>query len=635
MAFTKLFLATVALAIGAASADDGLKNIKHVVLFMQENRAFDHYFGTMAGIRGFQDPNVHISKNTGKSVFYQPVDHSTKPKPPSDSPDLLPWYINYQGGDWDERSQCMVAGSNDWRNNHAAWNEGEIDRWARNNTPYSVGYYKKSDLPVHFSLAENFVVGDSYYESVISSTKPNRVVWMSGSINTEGSAVGGDNKQLGGPVIDNNENPGCEKTDAGSAMSCNPLRWKTVPEYLQDAGITWQVYQNKDNFGDDPLVSFEKFQKAGKHHSELAQRGTAHIGLERFYEDAEKGTLPAVSFVVAPMQLSEHPPYTPNDGAWLQRKVANAVMHGKAWKNSALIISYDESGGWADHVMSPHASKDTPGEWMTDPYHEKFGLAPTGPGLRLPFYIVSPYTRNGGVFTEHCAHESQILFLEKWSKAHGKEWKTTQMNKWRREQLSDLVNAFDFSNPDYSVPDVPSVPKASKDPLTGDYNGADVCQRRFDKKVQPHVPYGKQSVSDALSVESGYKRVRGDITEGRYLSLENGDHAVQVSDGKLTAGAVSKDRKNTDQLFVVQWLGSEPKDNRFRITDYKQKHYITSDLSLSEDTDNAILFSISDVGNGNGHEVRDTKSGKYLVLNDGHISLSSDRKTFTIYSVTL
>lgn len=634
MAFPKVFLAAAAaLAIGAASADNGLKNIEHVVLFMQENRAFDHYFGTMAGVRGFQDPNAHVSKNTGKSVFHQPVDSSVKPHPPKDVDELLPWYLNYQGGDWTKRTQCMIAGDNDWRTNQAAWNKGEIDRWARNNTPYSIGYYRRDDLPIHFSLAENFIVGDSYYESVISSTDPNRAVWASGTINTEGSKVGGNNKKLGGPVLDNNESPGCDETDNGEPMSCRPLRWKTVPEYLQDAGITWQYYQDKDNFGDDPLVFFERFVKAASRKEEIAKRGTSHIGLDRFYHDAKEGKLPQVSFIVAPTQLSEHPPYTPNDGAWLQRKVAEAVMHGKNWNSTAIIYSYDETGGWADHVMSPHAPKDTPGEWITDPYNATLGLAPTGPGFRLPFYIVSPWTRNGGVFTEHSAHESQILFLEEWSKAHGKGWKSDEMNSWRREHLSNLVNAFDFSNPDYSTPNIPQVREPSRDVITGDYNGGDTCQERYDKHVQPKVPYGKQNVKDALRVESGHKRVRGDITEGRYLTIEQGENALEVNDGKLSVGQVDEKRKDTNKLFVVHWLGTEPNDNRFHISDYNKKHYLGSSGELTSDSKNAGVFSIIDRGNGDGHDIKE-KSGKYLSLGD-NVSLGDRSGAIHIYSVTL
>lgn len=97
---TKTALATAVL-VSAAQAGS-IKDIDHVVLFMQENRAFNHYFGTMAGIRGFADPNVQV--NDGTPVFYQNTGNlSTK------TTDLLPWYLNYLGGTWDEATQCMEA----------------------------------------------------------------------------------------------------------------------------------------------------------------------------------------------------------------------------------------------------------------------------------------------------------------------------------------------------------------------------------------------------------------------------------------------------------------------------------------------------------------------------------------------
>ena len=112
--------ATALLSVIAPSVavHDELKQIKHIVIFMQENRAFDHYFGTMAGVRGFQDPNVHISKHTGKDVFHQPVNSSMwdgdteQPAsyyPPKNVTELKPWHIPYQGGDYAERTQCMLS----------------------------------------------------------------------------------------------------------------------------------------------------------------------------------------------------------------------------------------------------------------------------------------------------------------------------------------------------------------------------------------------------------------------------------------------------------------------------------------------------------------------------------------------
>ncbi|WFD41109.1 phospholipase C [Malassezia japonica] len=638
LSFWSLVAAVVAngLSAPAVASEQGLKDIKHIVLFMQENRAFDHYFGTMEGVRGFQDPNVHISKNTGKDVFHQPVDqHMKSPKPPKDVTELLPWYLNYQGGEYYDKTQCMVAGTNDWRQNHEAWNKGEIDRWATANTPYSIGYYRRSDLPIHFGLAGNFTVADTYYESVIASTDPNRVSWFSGTINVGNSAVQGNARNLGGPVIDNNRDPRCLKADNGSEFSCRPLKWKTVPEYLQESGISFQVYQDFDNFGDNTLVEWKQYQEASAKKTDLAKHAVAFPGLAKFFKDAEQGNLPEVSYIVAPMQLSEHPPFTPNDGAWIQRKVAEAVMHGKNWDKTALIYSYDETGGWADHVMSPHPPKDSRGEWMIDPYNKSHGMVPTGPGFRLPFYIVSPWTRNGGVFTEHSSHESQILFLEEWSKAVGKPFHSKEINEWRRKHMSNLVKAFDFSHADTSMVQLEEIPKASQDAVTGAYNGATMCQLRHVGLVQPKVPYGKQNEEDALRVESGYKPTRGDLTEGRLLSFEANGYALAHGGHRLGASKAQDSHNGENQLFVIYWQGSAPKDNRFLIgTAGSNPRYLTSSLKFTSSPKKATEYSFVDQGNGQGYTITETHSQKQLsITKDGSVA-HANYATFTIYSVT-
>ena len=623
--------------------NEGLKKIKHIVLFMQENRAFDHYFGTMSAVRGFKDPNVHVSNNTGKSVFHQPVNSSMVKvsdgpdvdyKPPKDAKELLPWYLVHQGGDYKERAQCMLPGSNSWQANHAAWNDGNIDRWALNNTPYSLGYFKRDDIPVHFALAENFVVSDTYYEGQIASTDPNRVTWFSTTINANGSVVGG-HPEKGGTVLDNNRDPKCLKGKNGDLFSCRPLRWKTVPEYLSDAKIDWQLFQDFDNFGDNTLVEWRQYQLAAKNKTDLARRGVSFQGLNSFYEAAKNGTLPEVSYIVGPQYLSEHAPYTPNDGAWLQRKIAEAVMNGKNWNSTALMVSYDETGGWADHVMSPHAERGTPGEWIHDPYTPDGKLAPTGPGFRLPFYIISPYTRKGGVFTEVTSHESQTLFLEEWAKANGKPFTVDVMNKWRREQLSNLVNAFDFNSSDMSVPDIPKVDEPTKDAITGEFNGAWNCILKFKGDVQPKVPYEGLKEEKTLTQEKGIKSVRGNVTEGRWLSFSAQGHRLEHSNNSVSLTS-DKGDFSKKHLFVVHWQGKVPKDNAYKIsTSGKKPMYLTDSLKLSSKKEDGATFAIFDNGNGRGHSIKDAKSNKFLSVSKQNLTLASKPAMFKVVSVTL
>lgn len=137
-------------------------------------------------------------------------------------------------------------------------------------------------------------------------------------------------------------------------MSCYPLKWKTVYEFYEDAGVSWQVYQDVDNFDDNPLAWFQQFQNAPPS-SPLAQKGLSDLGLNAFYQAAANGTLPEVSFIVGPAELSEHPPNMPKDGAWLQQQIVNAVVNGPKYNSTVLMVSYDgmvsgefDSRPWTD-----------------------------------------------------------------------------------------------------------------------------------------------------------------------------------------------------------------------------------------------------------------------------------------------
>lgn len=278
-----------------------LKDIKHIVLFMQENRSFDHYFGTMAGVRGFADPNVQ--KNGNRTVFEQTL-RSTR----NGVSILKPWHINYLGEAWKGRTQCMSAGEKDWISMHIAYNNGLGDKWIAADGPYSLGYFKRDDIPTHFDIAEGWTVMDNSRQSVLGATNPNRIIWMSGSVNIPGSPTNLDGK--GGMIINNNASPGCE----APGINCFPFTWKTFPEYLEDAGISWQVWQDVDNYEDNMLMYFKQHQVAGKN-DPLRIHGGSFPGLDKFYAAAAAGTLPQVSYIIGTQEQSEHPPNMPIDGA--------------------------------------------------------------------------------------------------------------------------------------------------------------------------------------------------------------------------------------------------------------------------------------------------------------------------------
>ncbi|KAJ5901667.1 hypothetical protein N7495_002195 [Penicillium taxi] len=621
-----LRLGALLLGLGIAPANAGsLKDIHHVVIFMQENRAWDTYFGTMAGVRGFNDPNVQVNDDN-LPVWHQKVDPSMSNKTTS----LLPWYLGYQGGNSTDAIQCMAAGDNGYQDNQAALNGGLNNHWARNNTPWSWGYLKRSDVPIHFAIAEGWTSGDMYQESQITATNPNRVTLVSGSVNVPG---GPQNASQGGVYIDNNEVPGCDS----NGINCYPLKWKTIYEFYEEAGISWQLYQDTNNFDDNPLAWFQQFQKANSS-SPLAKKGMSYTGLDAFYEAAANGTLPEVSFIVGPAELSEHPPYQPKDGAWLQKKVVDAVTSSPKYASTLLMISYDETGGFGDHVTPFHSPKDTPGEWMEDPLGY-FGDVFVGPGFRVPFYMISPWTRGNRVFTERADHNSQILFVEQWLTARGyKNVQTDQMVTWRREHMSNLVNALDFDNPNYSIPEIPDAetPETTSD---GVYIGSSVCQSTYNPQ-RPTVPYGNQNdTENTLYFEDGFKEVVGYLTEGRYLVFEKSGSAItnKGQDNKLTTTSATDNHEDKSQRWIIHYSKDE-ENELFKVSSALDGRWLGPNGSLADasNSDNAEFVRIKFLGNGHGYSLQ-YANGKYIeVYGQGNLKLTEKEASrgFKVYSVS-
>ncbi|KAJ5970336.1 uncharacterized protein N7479_000254 [Penicillium vulpinum] len=624
-------LGCVALAMfletGLVSAGS-LKDIEHVVIFMQENRSWDTYFGTMAGVRGFNDPNVQINPD-GKSVWHQVVEPSQSNKTKT----LLPWYLGYKGGNAHDAIQCMNAGSNGYEENQQSLNYGLNNHWVAKNTPWSWGYMKREDIPVHFAIAEGWTSGDMYQEGQITATNPNRATLVSGSINVPGSP---QEKDEGGVYIDNNEVPGCDD----NGINCYPLKWKTVYEFYEEAGVSWQVYQGTNNYDDNPLAWFKQFQDAAED-SPLAKKGMAYLGLDAFYQAAANGTLPAVSFIVGPAELSEHPPYMPKDGAWLQKKIVDAVTSSPKYKSTLLMVSYDETGGFGDHVTPFHSPEGTPGEWMKDPLG-MFTNIFTGPGFRVPFYIISPWTRGGRVFTERADHNSQILFVEQWLTARGyKNITTDEMVPWRRNHMSNLVNALDLDNPDYSLPNIPDAGTLETNEKGG-YIGTSNCQAR-NKQTRPDVPYGKQpkeQSTNTLWFEEGYKEVIGYLTEGRYLTFEkNGAALTNPGRGKkLTSTRATRKHNSKSQRWVIHYNKDE-ESNTFTISSALDGRWLGKNGALlsKDQASKAAEVKVTFLGKSRGYNLQFVDKKRYIDIdNRGQLDDSKSQPScgFDVFSVS-
>ncbi|HEY1661886.1 MAG TPA: alkaline phosphatase family protein [Verrucomicrobiae bacterium] len=394
-----------------------LSDIKHVVLLMQENRSFDHYFGTLAGVRGFDDPNAMTLPN-GKSVFYQP-----DPKNPNGF--LLPFHLDTRN----TSAQKIPSTSHSWPCQHASWNKGKMDNWVPAHrkvsdatAPYVMGYYNRADIPFQFALAESFTICDAYHCSVMGPTWPNRMYWMTGTIDPDG--------KFGGPIIQN------VSPDDG-------FGWKTYPERLEEAGISWKVYQQDDNFDCDVLEEFKAFREAGEN-SPLRAKGLVREPEGRFEYDALHDKLPAVSWIIPTSFQSEHPDYMPAAGAaFIASKIDAIAANPEVWAKTVFILNYDENDGLFDHVAPPVPPAGTP--------HEFIKGVPVGAGFRVPCIIISPWTAGGWVCSQLFDHTSVLQFLEKFTGV-----KEHNISPWRRDTFGDLTAAFRF---DTTITEPPTLPE--------------------------------------------------------------------------------------------------------------------------------------------------------------------------------
>ncbi|KAH8549452.1 phosphoesterase family-domain-containing protein [Umbelopsis sp. PMI_123] len=581
-----LCLATEIVAHSGASNSTGLEKIKHFVYFMQENRAFDHYYGTMAGVRGFNDPNVGIQED-GNSLYYQP--YAFSPDKKNGTRYLLPFQFT------GNRAGCTVGGSNGWVPNHLALNNGKNNNWPLGNSPMSMGYETREQIPFHFALAEEFTVADMYFQYVIASTDPNRVVWISGT-NSDGGYF----------LQDNVEWP--------------KLKWSTYPQNLTTADVSWQVFQDNDNFDDDPLKWFQYWSDLPD--GPEKSKGLGFLGIKEFQECAANGTLPQVSYIVGAQELSEHPDNCPSAGAWLQKQVVESVMHSPLWNSTALIINYDESGGFFDHVVPPQAPKS---EWQRAVL--EFGIKRSpGLGPRVPFICISPYCRGGNVFTEVSDHRSTLMLLEKWI-GKGKNGDVLApaglVSPWARQTASSLVNLFDFENPDFSIPKLPYVATPSKD-SSGKWDPTEMCEKLTDPKSKP--PYGNQKMP---VVEKGSKRLRGYLTEGRYLIFRSGYHSLQSQDQKLVVGISTL--KLPAEVFIVNETNGS-----FQVMNNKTGSCINVNKQKVElGGCGSTLWNVTYTANGATYKLHDSKDGQGLTISSNNLKLTKSGSSFQIHSVQI
>jgi phospholipase C len=547
----------------AISADPGTTfyDAEHIVFLMQENRSFDHMFGKIKGVRGFNDPRAFTLPDQNK-VWLQ-KDNAGNTYTPFHV-DINKTKITWQGGL-----------PHSWSDQVAARNNGKYDKWVPVKSSMCLGYYDRADIPFYYAMADAFTVCDHNFCSSLTGTTPNRLFFWTGNIRQE----------LNGTCIAAVDNSQAE------SRANTYVDWETFPEILEDNGIDWRIYQNEiwtadvpgdniddwmGNYGDNAIEYVKRynvklaayFRKNGDQSSktkisaaevtakynQLTQREKNLIDkafasninapfnylelapftykddqdkeqtmeipkndiFHQFRSDVDNGKLPTVSWLVAPQRFSDHTS-SPLYGTWYVSEAIDILTKNpEVWKKTIFILTYDENDGYFDHLQpyvvpkpgDPNTGKVSEGIDITADYESKKD-SPIGLGYRVPMLVASPWSKGGYVNSQVFDHTSALMFMEKFlSKKTGKKIKSSMISSWRRAICGDLTSVF------RPAPANPAVTPAAlkKEQVITNINNAKnkpsqvkpspLAQAEIDK-INAHLPFSAKASNFAAQQEKG------------------------------------------------------------------------------------------------------------------------------------
>lgn len=385
-----------------ASIPQGLEKIEHFVFIMQENRAFDHYFGTYPGAEGIPK-DICLADPVGGGCV----------APYHDSNDIN------RGGPhgWDNALADIDSGKMDgfaaqaYRGISAKGSEPCVpptpDCTPGKNPRDVMGYHDYHEIPNYWNYARLYVLQDHMFESVASYSLPAHLYMLAAQ---SGGYTGADKQPK--PTTYN-------FTEITELLTSGKIDWKyyvtsgKLPD-TEDGHVVGGVAQQEQDPHQytlwNPLPAFPKVRNDPRQNSRL-------VDTSQFYDDARKGTLPEVSWVIPSGNVSEHPPSGVREGMAYITGLVNAVMEGPDWNSTAIFISWDDWGGFYDHVPPP----------KIDEY---------GYGIRVPGLVISPYAKQGYI-------DKNVYSFESWLKIIEERFGVSPMTA-RDTTAGDMLDAFDF-----------------------------------------------------------------------------------------------------------------------------------------------------------------------------------------------
>ena len=357
---------------------DTMPQIEHIVVLMMENHSYDDHFGMLSRGDGFKLGSDGL-----------PIDANLY----TDGKLLKAFHMP---------SSCQLdsSPSQSWDSSHTAFANGRNDGFVKGSGPVAMGYWDQTDIPFYYGLGETFPLADRWFSSVMAQTYPNRRFLIAGTA------------------------AGIVSTTGAALIAPEPPNG-TVFEQLHAHGITWRNYYN-----DLPAAIGVIPKVLAKYPHNIAKD-------DQFLADAAAGKLPSVSYVDPNFShQSEEDPQDIRIGEQFAAKIINAVMYGPAWAKTLLVWTYDEHGGYYDHVPPPRAIKpdNIPPDITVPPYlpgaYDRYGF-------RVPAVIVSPYARKK--YVSHVVHDHTSIL-----KLIETKWNLPALT-FRDANADNLLDSLDFT----------------------------------------------------------------------------------------------------------------------------------------------------------------------------------------------
>jgi phospholipase C len=411
----------------AASQAQGMNKIEHIIWIIQENRTFDNYFGTYPGADGFQ-PGICSPVLPGSSKCIKPF-HLHVPMPACDL-------------------------DHGWDVAHAAYDHGTMDGfvWAEG-SPYTMAYLDDHDIPNYWAYARHYTLADRFFSSLNGPSMPNHVYTVAATSGGLITNVCSQDHELDALKEAMDDPDGFSFAAIINRLAGQGVTWKyyvETPEHVPDAPDPCHVrHPAPTQLGLwNPLPGFKSIRENPKLMARL-------VNQTQYFRDLKQGTLPQVSWLIPDFQDSEHPPESVAQGMWYVTRLVNALMESKYWASSAIFLTWDDYGGFYDHVPPPE--------------EDAFGFGP-----RVPLLVISPYSKPGYVTSQTGGFSSILRFMEE-------RFNLKHLTK-RDGCTSDMSDSFDFNqapNPPLVIP----VPAG----LTSTY-------RKYNCTYQPSVPISVRSI---------------------------------------------------------------------------------------------------------------------------------------------